>query len=123
MQASSKNRHVAAKKFEIPDVLYAVMGFFGILIPLLFFQQEKLGKLKNLFKKKTWVFGFISILIWSSYVIINDRGVRDKKAIRRYTATQHAIVAFLIAMFAYVDLTISPFWTIWIVTYFLGDLD
>ena len=123
MDRGRKTKEKKTHRFEIPNLFYALIVFFCILVPILIFQREKLYKIKSLFKKKAWLAGFLSIILWSIFIITNDRGSSDKTAIRRYAATQHAIIAFLIAMFAYVDLTIAPFWTIWIVTYFLGDLD
>jgi len=111
------------QRFEFSNFFYALIVFSGVLAPIVFFQREKLHKIRDLFKKKAWLVGVLSIIIWSIYIFITDRGSKDKNAIRRRGATQHAITAFLIAMFAYVDLTIAPFWTIWIVIYYLGDFD
>ena len=121
------NKQVTKEKktqqFEFPNFLYALIVFLGVLAPIVFFQREKLHKIRRLFKNKAWLAGFLSIIIWSVYIFITDRGSEEKNAINRRYATQHAITAFLIAMFAYVDLTIAPFWTIWIVIYYLGDFD
>jgi hypothetical protein len=110
-------------QFEKSNFFYALIVFLFVLAPIVFFQRDKLHKIRRLFKKKAWLAGFSSIIIWSIYIFITDRGSKDKNAIKRRYATQHAITAFLIAMFAYVDLTIAPFWTIWIVIYYLGDFD
>ncbi len=123
MPRESKRKENKPITLEISDVIYAFVGFFMIMISILLFQKGKRRRLLDLFKKKIWLAGFLSIILWSTYVLANDRGKSDKKSIRRYKATKHAIVAFLIALFAYIELTIAPFWTIWIVTYYLGDLD
>lgn len=79
---------------------------------VVFSDSEKYNKFKNLFSNKSWLYNFIIILIFciSSffYYPLNSLEIE---------ATKKAITAFIIAIFASIDLTIAPFWIIWVLSY------
>jgi hypothetical protein len=79
---------------------------------IVFSDSEKYNKLKNLFLNKSWFLNFIIILIFSIssffYYPLNSLEIE---------ATKKAITAFVIAIFASIDLTIAPFWIIWVLSY------
>lgn len=68
------------------------------------------------FNNSYWKISILIIIIWCSYIFFNA----DNLDPREVTATQAALVAFIIAYFAHLDLTISAFWLVWLVSYFFN---
>ena len=66
----------------------------------------------ELFNNKAWVWHFFTILLFvmASFMI-------EKPDSHEIVATKKAALAFIIAVFAYLDFTIAPFWIIWILSY------
>ena len=79
---------------------------------VIFSNSEKYNKLKSLFSNKSWFYNFIFVVTFSIfsffYYPLNSLEVE---------ATKKAITAFIIAIFASIDLTIAPFWIIWVLSY------
>lgn len=98
------------------DFIFAIIIFAGIVFYTLFNNEEKLEKIRNLFNNKTFLISLIFIVAWCFYWLkINTVNVsRYKKA------TKQAIIGLIIALFAYLDLTIAPFWFVWLSAFFLN---
>jgi uncharacterized membrane protein len=72
----------------------------------------------TLFSDKTFLLSFIGIIIFSIYNL--NQSSEDEETVRRKNATREAILGFIIAIMAYLDLKAAPFWIIWFVSYYLS---
>jgi len=50
--------------------------------------------------------------------IYTMESVFSPKGSKEIIATKKAFIAFVIALFASLDLTIAPFWIIWVISYY-----
>lgn len=84
--------------------------------------KEKRQRFRSLLTKKFLVEIFF-IITWSIVVFYNDLNENnpEKKgeAHRRIIATRDAMMAFIIAILAYLEWTTAPFWIVWLISYFL----
>tara|TARA_B100000963_G_scaffold360066_1_gene389594 strand:+ start:756 stop:1097 length:342 start_codon:yes stop_codon:yes gene_type:complete len=85
---------------------------FAISIYEILNNKEKFNTFKRNFTNKHWLKHFA---IMVSFVISMFLFYPKKSHERE--ATKKAITAFIIAIFASIDLTIAPFWIIWVLTY------
>jgi len=90
------------------------------------YYTEGYKKLLKLFMIKSWVMSLIITILWSIYIIVfNAKGLvpeNDVSTLYKYKkATRRAIIAFLIALFAYLDLTFSAYWLVWIVAFYIDQ--
>ena len=98
------------------------LSFFTLLsLVTIFNKKETTYKLYNLVNNQNFLISlFISIAL---LIYIYKIPFKDKQnSIKIKKVTNSAIVAFIIALLAYLDLTIAPFWVIWITSYYL-DID
>lgn len=61
------------------------------------------------------------IMVLSSVAFIFGRDAVDPTVLRFRNATFAAFVAFIVAVFAHLDLVIAPFWLVWILRFFYGQ--
>lgn len=74
--------------------------------------RNKIKKIKSLFSNTNWITHLsVLILFTLGSLIFSPEGSKE------IIATKKAFVAFIIALFASLDLTIAPFWVIWILSY------
>lgn len=74
--------------------------------------KEKFNKFKNIFTNKRWLKHFFVLVSFStSMFLLYPKHSHEREA------TKKALTAFIIAIFASIDLTIAPFWIIWVLTY------
>ena len=81
--------------------------------------------LTELITNPRWFSLFILSIIWSIYILVfKGKGMikdNDKKTLERHIeATKKAIVALIIAIFAYIDITIAVYWVVWIMAFYLS---
>ena len=104
---------------------YLNFVIFIIMTLALMFYRKKHLKLLKLLKRPEWTISIIIISLWSLYILkynANDSLddlPKEKKKFKK--ATIHALVGFIIAVLAYIDLTIPVFWLIWFVVYYLSS--
>ena len=98
------------------------LSFFTLLsLVTIFNKKENINKLYNLLNNQNFLISlFISIALLIYIYKIPFKNKQNKIKIKK--VTNSAIVAFIIALLAYLDLTIAPFWVIWITSYYL-DID
>ena len=90
----------------------------------LIFYKKKHIELLKLIKRPEWTISLIIISLWSLYILkfnaytLLDETPQEKRKFK--IATIHAIIAFIIALFAYIDLTIPVFWLVLFVVYYIG---
>ena len=93
--------------------------FFIIITIVIIFRNEELKKLIIiLFSDKTFFLSFIGIIIFSIYNL--NQSSEDEETVRIKNATSEAILGFIIAIMAYLDLTAASFWIIWFASYYLS---
>ena len=73
-------------------------------------------KLMKLFTHKKWLAGIVAIVLCHVFIYFQDDESKERKE-HLINSLQKAQVAFLIALFAYVDLTMAPFWTVFTISY------
>ena len=107
---------------------------FSILIFTLY---RKRCHLQKLYSDKLWFINIFIIILFSLYIFNKDwlytklnvkmndtnmKEIRDKNVVKtQKQAIKKAIFALLIAILAYMDLTIAPFWLVYFVYVNLGD--
>ena len=85
---------------------------FAISIYEIINNKEKFNKFKAIFTGKRWLKHFAILVSFSvSMFLLYPRKSHEREA------TKKALTAFIIAIFASIDLTIAPFWIIWVLTY------
>ena len=98
------------------------LSFFTLLsLVTIFNKKETTYKLYNLLSNHNFLISLvisILLLVYITKIPIKDK--KNKNKIKK--VTNSAIIAFIIALLAYLDLTIAPFWVIWIASYYL-DID
>ena len=96
------------------------LSFFTLLsLVTIFNKKETTYKLFNLVNNQNFLISLvisILLLIYITKIPLKDK--ENKTKIKK--VTNSAIVAFIIALLAYLDLTIAPFWVIWITSYYLN---
>ena len=92
---------------------YVSLGLvFTLSIYEILNNDEKFKKFKSIFGNKKWLKHFALLLTFCvGNFLLYSRHSHEREA------TKKAITAFIIAIFASVDLTIAPFWIIWVLTY------
>ena len=91
----------------------------------LMFYRKKHLKLLKLLNRPEWTISIIIISLWSLYILkydvynLLDETPTEKRKFKK--ATIHALVGFIIAVLAYIDLTIPVFWLVWLVVYYLSS--
>ena len=79
--------------------------------------KDKLKSLKN--NNSLWI-NILFIVIFSFIMLNNSYFIKDIDTSKKiYESTKHAIIAFIIAMLAHLELKTPAFWLIWLATYYL----
>ena len=73
---------------------------------------EKFSNLKKLLTNKRWLGHFALLILFSiAMFYYHPKHTHERES------TKKALTAFIIAIFASIDLTIAPFWIIWVLSY------
>ena len=95
-----------------------VFGFFiFITLFMIYNNPNKRKNFLNMFKKKSFLLSSIISLVFSGYIYSLSDDSDDTKKLKH--ANEQALIAFLIAIFAYLDLKVTPFWLIFLLSYYL----
>ena len=107
-------------KYDIKSIeessLYWAFGsltFFTLI--LIFKADDKRKKFLHMFKEKIFLLSAFISLIFSGYIFSLPH---SPEVNRLKKATEQGLVAFFIAIFAYLDLRVTPFWLIWLISYY-----
>ena len=100
-----------------PNVAIPLVSFIGITALIVFRDEEKKKLLIKLTTNKLFMGSLVIIIAFSIYQLRQPPG--DDETERRKRATREAILGFVIAVLAYLDLKAAPFFIIWIVSYYL----
>ena len=101
------------------EFIIGLSCFTFLSLITIFNKKETTYKLYNLVNNQNFLISLcvsIALLIYIYKIPLKDK--KNKKKIK--DVTNSAIVAFIIAILAYLDLTIAPFWVIWITSYYLN---
>jgi hypothetical protein len=114
--AQNNEKSEAPKSLPV-GFLIAIGIFSMITMGILMTHKDKQQRVFNLVKNKTFLFSLVVIVMWSYYCLyhIPDDLNDDYKK-----ATKQAIIAFIIALLAHLELKMAPYWLVWITAYYLG---
>ena len=102
-------------------ILFSIIGISTILKLK---TNNQLGLLYDLFLNPHWLFHTIAIIIFSVWILEYDGvGVFHKKKNldRAKEAVKKAVIAFIIALCAYLDISTIVFWFVWGAGYYLSN--
>ena len=80
------------------------------------------NKIIELFSNKRWLINLLIIVAFISYILYETNGNDTEDSKRSQKALIKAIIAFIIAIYSEIGLTIAPFWTVFVIAYWL-DLE
>jgi len=110
-------KHIEKNANTQSDFIYPFLGFTFITSLIVFTSEEKKSLFVKLITNKVFMLSLVCIIIYSMWTL-NDKA-DDDETNRRKRATREAILGFIIALLAYLDLKAAPFWIIWLVSYYL----
>ena len=94
-------------------------GAIAVIASLIVYNdKEKRRKFVNLFTSKVFLASLASALGFAYYILKLDTD--DEETDRLKKSIKTAIVGFIIAMMAFLDLKIAPFWILFVTSYFLN---
>ena len=110
------------KKVEVGFILQFVFLIF--LSIFIITEGHKLKILKNNFQDKFFIINLIVIFIFAAIMYFDPFDIikvseKHRKAMKK--ATIHAVVAFIISLFAHLDLIFGSFFLVWYFVYATQD--
>jgi len=112
------NKHVDQNVSNRPDAVLPLIGFVIVTAFMIIKDKERFGKFFTLLKNKQFMITLLGIITFSVWQL-NANEDDDPETDRRKRATREAILGLIIAVLAYLDLKLAPFFIIWIVSYYL----
>ena len=112
------NKHVDQNVSNRPDAVLPLIGFIIVTAFMIIKDKERFGKFFTLLKNKQFMITLLGIITFSVWQL-NANEDDDPETDRRKRATREAILGLIIAVLAYLDLKLAPFFIIWIVSYYL----
>ena len=112
------NKHVDQNVSNRPDAVIPLLGFIVVTALMIIKDKERFGKFFTLLKNKQFMITLLGIITFSVWQL-NAKADDDPETDRRKRATREAILGLIIAILAYLDLKLAPFFIIWIVSYYL----
>jgi hypothetical protein len=91
--------------------------FITIILFISIYQLDKGKKIFALFQNKSWLFNFIIIILFSVY-IIDIQKENDTTSHKLKDAVRKGLLALIIAILAHLELTIAPFWIVFLLAYY-----
>ena len=118
---NEKAHSSASKKVKAPprsEFVISMSIFVAITAFILAYDPEKRKLVKKLITNYRFLTMFIAILGFSGYTLFYMKG-DDEESERIRDATKSGLIAFIIALLAYLDLKASPFFIVWLTSYYL----
>ena len=84
-----------------------------------FKSKKARNKLFELIDNKRWLINFGVIILFIGYIVYTIRNDNSDDSRRLKEALKKALLAFIIALFAEVGLTIAPFWLVFTLAYYM----
>lgn len=85
---------------------------------IIFNDKHKTKRFLELIKSPMFFINMLVVLLFSFYMLTTDDNTKEGE--RRKTATKQALLGLLIALLAYIEMKIAPFWLIWCASYYLN---
>ena len=111
-------KHVDQNISTNPSIILPLVGFIATTAVIVFKDEERKKLLWGLLKNKQFMITLLGIIAFSTWQL-NANDDDDPETDRRKRATREAILGLIIAVLAYLDLKLAPFFIIWIVSYYL----
>ena len=111
----------SSKKVKAPprsEFVISMSVFVAITTMILAFDPEKRKLVKKLITNYRFLTMFVAILGFSGYTLFYMGG-DDEESERIRDATKSGLIAFIIALLAYLDLKAAPFFIVWLTSYYL----
>ena len=111
----------SSKKVKAPprsEFVISMSVFVAITTMILAFDPEKRKLVKKLLTNYRFLTMFVAILGFSGYTLFYMGG-DDEESERIRDATKSGLIAFIIALLAYLDLKAAPFFIVWLTSYYL----
>ena len=118
---SEKAHSSSSKKVKAParsEFVISMSIFVAVTGLILAFDPEKNKLLRKLITNYRFLAMFVMILGFSGYTLFYMNG-DDEEADRIRDATKSGLIAFIIALLAYLDLKAAPFFIVWLTSYYL----
>ena len=118
---NEKAHSSASKKVKSPprsEFVISMSIFVAVTGLILAFDPEKNKLLRKLVTNYRFLAMFVAILGFSGYTLFYMNG-DDEEADRIRDATKSGLIAFIIALLAYLDLKAAPFFIVWLTSYYL----
>jgi hypothetical protein len=118
---SEKVHSTSSKKVKAPprsEFVISMSIFVAVTGLILAFDPEKNKLLRKLVTNYRFLAMFVAILGFSGYTLFYMNG-DDEEAERIRDATKSGLIAFIIALLAYLDLKAAPFFIVWLTSYYL----
>jgi len=84
-----------------------------------FKSKKARNKLFELIENKRWLINFGVIIVFIGYIVYTIRNDNSDDSRRLKEALKKALLAFIIALFAEIGLTIAPFWLVFTLAYYM----
>lgn len=118
---SEKVHSSEKKKVKAPprtEFVISMSIFVAITGLILAFDPEKKKLLKKILTNYRFLGMFLTIIGFCSYTLFYMKG-DDEESDRVRDATKSGLIAFIIALLAYLDLKAAPFFIVWLTSYYL----
>ena len=99
------------------EEIISIVGFVSITGGIIYFRQEMRERFLKLISQKLFLLSLLSVCIFSYYILSSDED--DKQMKRLKEATKTALIGFIIAILSYLELTVAPFWILFLFSYYL----
>ena len=119
--SSTKVHSSSSKKVKAPprrEFVISMSIFVVITSMILAFDPEKRKLVMNLITNYRFLAMLIAIFSFSGYTLFYMGG-EDEESERIRDATKSGLIAFIIALLAYLDLKAAPFFIVWLTSYYL----
>tara|TARA_B100001741_G_scaffold274500_1_gene244264 strand:+ start:176 stop:505 length:330 start_codon:yes stop_codon:yes gene_type:complete len=105
------------------DKIYAVTVLTVLTVFFGYRKKSARIKLYELIKNPVWMINFIVIMCFIAYIhFIELPNIKDnEKKERLAESMKRAIIALIIAVLAELNLSIAPFWVVFVFSYFMHD--
>jgi len=118
---NEKAHSSSSKKVKSPPRLEFVVSmsiFVAITTMILAFDPEKRKLVMKLARNYRFLGMLVLIFAFSGYTLFYMGG-DDEESERVRDATKSGLIAFIIALLAYLDLKAAPFFIVWLTSYYL----
>ena len=96
--------------------------FIAITIYKLINYKRMFDTLKSFLNKKTTIINIIIVSAFCFLIYRFQKNNNNENAENARDSAKKAIVAMFIALFAKLDMVLAPFWFIWLLSFYMGNV-